>query len=120
MTPKSGPAHVLSLLSPTPSSGTRPLPYMARPPGVTVIDGLCKREQDAKRKEAALQLACSRPVWWLWSTFISDELLQGWLCQQLSPAACCSLPIAVRLFESGLTPSPLLPHGRLEAVGASA
>lgn len=51
MIPKLGPACVLTQLSPPPGSETRPLAYMVRPPGVAVIDVLCKREQDAEGQD---------------------------------------------------------------------
>lgn len=52
MIPKSGPACILTQLSSPPSSGTRLLAYMVRPPGVAVIDVLCKREQDAEGQDS--------------------------------------------------------------------
>lgn len=72
------------------------------------------RENSMRRDRiAALQLVCSRPVLWLLSTFINDELLRS-----TSSGPCSTLlPITTRLFELGLQFLPFgFPHGKLEAV----
>lgn len=103
------PAHVLSPSSPTPSSGTRPLPPTARPAGAAVSDAPCESEQDTRGRASCSPAGPQQASWWLRRMVINDELLQSRLCrmireslQQFGAVSCGPLPLAVRLWESGL------------------
>lgn len=74
---------------------------------------MCRRTGCTQESIAALQLACSRPVWWLWGTVINDEPLEGQLCrriqewvQQLGAAPRGPLPVARLLPESAFCSIP--------------
>lgn len=74
---------------------------------------MCERTGCTQESIAALQLACSRPVWWLQGTVINDEPLEGQLCgriqewvQQLGAVPRGPLPVIGLLPQSAFGSIP--------------